>query len=400
MYALTRIFSICSRTGIENIFYSTKLNANKIYRVSILIYYPKIIKLEKMVSINPNKVLPPNMAIDSIDNILYSIGLCHHSVRKGAKRLTLHSPKLILFIVIINVVTQTISIFTDDEFTHLLLYDLGHGIGITFYSSIMMIILSLIALFSQSVYYWNHKRGIEPTFVRVFQVISGSITPSSVGLTNERQVRQLLMIGKWLKPIQRITKIAQPILVFTYVLTNYFSSNSKITVIILSPYLFISITTWAYFVQTLLSIQILLFCIICKYFIIKLKELNEIMRKMKIINSNKIKNILNSFDFIYREIDEYNTTYWSKFLCNIWFFFGVFIVVLIFLTFFSNAPSLYKILIFYYVIFFTSLYLFIMSITSSLNSEANKSYKIFNTFYVKYCKLMPRRKLLVCLKVC
>ena len=36
-----------------------------------------------MSSININKVLPPNMAIDSIDNILYTICLCHHSVREG-----------------------------------------------------------------------------------------------------------------------------------------------------------------------------------------------------------------------------------------------------------------------------------------------------------------------------
>ena len=339
------------------------------------------------------------MAIDSIEDVLYSIGLCHHSVREGTKRSLFYDPKLILFIVINNLFMQNMSFFTDDEFTHLLLNELGHGIGISFFNSISMIIVCLMTLFSQSVYYWNHKRGIEPTFVRVFQVMSGSITPSSVGLTNERQVRQLLSIAKWIKPLLRTNKITPPIMIIAYILIHYLYSKSKITVIILSPYLFTYTSIWTFHVLNLLSIQLLLFCIICKYFIIKLKELKEQMKKWKVINSNLIKNILYSYDRLYREINEYNTTYWSKFLSNIWFFFGVLIVFFIFLTFLSNAPFIYKLITFYYSIFFTLLYLFIMTITSSLNSEANKSYKIFNTFYVKYCKLNPRRKLFNCLKV-
>ena len=339
------------------------------------------------------------MAIDSIEDVLYSIGSCQNSVREGTKRSAINSPKLILFIIIFNIVMQTISLFTDDEFTHLLLNEMSFGIGIGFYASFIMIILSLMTLFSQSVYYWNYKRGIEPTFVRVFQVMSGSITPSSVGLTNERQVKQLLSIAKWVKPLLRSNKIIIPIVIIAYILVHYSFSKTKITVIILSPYLFIYSSIWLFYVQNLLSIQIVLFYMICKYFIIKLKELKERMGKWKIINSNKIKNILYSYERLYREINEYNTTYWSKFLSNIWFFFGVLIVFLIFLTFLSNAPFIYKLITFYYSIFFTLLYLFIMTITSSLNSEANKSYKIFNAFYVKYCKLMPRRKLFNCLKV-
>ena len=352
-----------------------------------------------MVLIKSNKVLLPNMAIDSIEDILFSIGLCHQSVKDGTKRSLFFNPKLILFIVINNLFMQTMSVFTDDEFTHLLLNELGHGIGISFFNSILNIIFSLMTLFSQSVYYWNYKRGIEPTFVRVFQVMSGSITPSSVGLTNERQVKQLLSIAKWVKPLLRSNKIIIPIVIIAFILINYLCSKTKITVIILSPYLFIYSSIWTFHAINLLSIQLLLFYMICKYFIIKLKELNQRMRNSKVINSNKIQNILYSYDKLYREINEYNTTYWSKFLSNIWFFFGVLIVLLIFITFFSNAPFIYSVITIYYAIFFTLLYLFIMTITSSLNSEANKSYKIFNTFYVKYCKLMPRRKLFHCSKV-
>ena len=41
---------------------------------------------------------------------------------------------------------------------------------------------------SQLVYYYNYKRGIKPTFVRVFQMMSGLVTPSSVGLYRETDI--------------------------------------------------------------------------------------------------------------------------------------------------------------------------------------------------------------------
>ena len=342
------------------------------------------------------------MAIDSIDDILYSIGLCHHSVREDKKRSAINSPKIILFVVISTMIMQTISLFTDNEFTHLLLNELSLGMGIAFYASCLIIILSLMTIFSQSVYYWNYKRGIEPTFVRVFQVMSGSITPSSVGLTNERQVRQLFSIGKWIKPLLTNNKILPHLMVFGYTYLAYLhidESISRFILIILFPYHFIFFSIWVYYCQNLVTIQLLLFILICNYFKIKLIELNKRVKKVKNINRNRIMNILHSYDKLYREINEYNTTYWSKFLFNIWFFFGVEIVFLIYIVFFAKISLIIQILATYYVIFFATLYLFIMSITSSLNSEANKSHKIFNTFYVKYCKLMPRRKLFNYLKV-
>ena len=149
----------------------------------------------------------------------------------------------------------------------------------------------------------------------------------------------------------------------------------------------------------MLTIQLLLFFIICKYFKIKFEEQNERVKKIQTINPNRIKNILHSYDKLYREINEYNTTYWSKFLFSIWFFFGVFIVVLIYSLFFANVPIVIRILSFYYTIFYLSLYLFIMTNASSLNSEANKSYKIFNSFYVNFLKTISGRKIINSLKV-
>ena len=356
-------------------------------------------KTKGMALININKVLPPNLAIDSIENILYSIGLSHQSIREGIKRSLFFSPKFIAIIILSFTINQTLSLLTVDEFSHLLLNELSLGMGIAYYISIDLIIISLMTLFMQSVYYWNHKRGLEPTFVRVFQVMSGSITPSSVGLTNERQVRQLLSIAKWVKRIAKNNKVLIPIFVLSYIIINNFYIVDKMMSYILFPYHFVYTCVWIYHTQNMLTIQLLLFFIICKYFKIKFQEKNERVKKIQSINPKRIKNILYSYDRLYREIDEYNTTFWSKFLFSIWFFFGVFIVVLIYLSFFVNVSIVITILSVYYTILYSSLYFFIMTNASSLNSEANKSYKIFNSFYVNFVKTISGRKVINFLKV-
>ena len=354
-----------------------------------------------MALININKVLPPNLAIDSIENILYSIGLSHQSIREGIKRSLFFSPKFIAIIILSFTINQTLSLLTVDEFSHLLLNELSLGMGIAYYISIDLIIISLMTLFMQSVYYWNHKRGLEPTFVRVFQVMSGSITPSSVGLTNERQVRQLLSIAKWIKPLLKNNKLLPPILSITYVIVTSFYINVKFTSYILFPYQLIHTSLFTHHSQNILTLQLLLFYIICKYFKIKFKEINEKMRKTGIYNNKpfRLKNILYSYDALYREIDEYNTTYLCKFLFSIWFFFGVVIVFLIYLIIFANFSLIIRFLITYYVILFSILYIFIMNISSSINTESNKSFKIFNTLYIHYCKIKTRNKVFNCLKV-
>ena len=64
---------------------------------------------------DPNKVLPPEQSIDSIDDILYSIGLCHQSVRECPKRSRLYSPSLIAGITLFQMTLRLLSFLDDSE---------------------------------------------------------------------------------------------------------------------------------------------------------------------------------------------------------------------------------------------------------------------------------------------
>ena len=93
----------------------------------------------------------------------------------------------------------------------------------------------------------------------------------------------------------------------------------------------------------------------------------------------RIREILHSFDVIYREINEYNTTYWSKFLASVWIFFGSIVIFLNYIAVFSVLPIETKILISYAEFNVIILLHLIISITCSLNAELNKTHKISYT---------------------
>ena len=142
---------------------------------------------------------------------------------------------------------------------------------------------------------------------------------------------------------------------------------------------------WSCYITSII-IKIFLFLVLCKYFILKIRAKNEFVRKIRIVTPRKIMQMLHSYDAFYREINEYNSTYWSQFLFAIWLFFGVVIVNLIYLILFAPIASAIKIICIYFGTLLAIFYLIIMTTASSLNCEAFKSYNVFHYFTVKYYK--------------
>ena len=107
------------------------------------------------------------------------------------------------------------------------------------------------------------------------------------------------------------------------------------------------------------------------------------------INNKRFKNfkrILHSFDALYREIDEYNTTYWSKFLFIIWSLFGALAAQQSFIVIFTDINIILRLITCYALFLILILFNFVFIITSSLNSHANKSYKLFNYLVIYYSR--------------
>src|SRR5689334_304491 len=132
-----------------------------------------------MADINLNEVLPEVLTIGSIDTILYRIGLPLDSEGNGLKRY--FRPLFVFAFLSIFLVKELIVLSLSEENDHIfkVLGTLGYLLGLRIHGSLVIILFTTLTLSSQWIYYQNNRNGIKPTFLGVFQMMSGLVTPKS-----------------------------------------------------------------------------------------------------------------------------------------------------------------------------------------------------------------------------
>ena len=320
-----------------------------------------------MEELDANKLLPSDMVIEGVDDIIYDIGLLLTSVRDHQKkRKFIHNPRMLLIINTFMLLNKLSCLFIDDDFVLKLLGESGQYYGIKNNICSITCLATIIMLFSQWVYYHNYKHGIEP---------------SSVGLNSDVNIKALM---KNLKVTFKLLKfnnnfIALFIALIFYIITQIINKTFIEIILIVFP-MTIIYTIWTHYVWNIISNQILFFFILCRYLRIKLQNLNNNLIKTKVISEFKtISKFLHSFDALYREINNYNITYWSKILFIIWLCFGTIIVLQIQFFIYKNVIFIIRFILIYCIIMFLILFLFTILTAASVNRMAHKSYKLFNS---------------------
>ena len=150
-------------------------------------------KVKPKSKFNPNKCLPRHMIVPDVDDCLYRIGLCMTSVRERPIRRPLDHPFCAFIIVSIFLVQRVItcSLSDDNRLVFITLGSTGYLLGIRRHCDMFFILCSIFAIISQLIYYYNYKMRITPTFLRLFQMMSGLVPPKAIGLTDERFVLKL-----------------------------------------------------------------------------------------------------------------------------------------------------------------------------------------------------------------
>src|ERR1700741_3368342 len=84
-----------------------------------------------MTKIDPKKCLPPELAVESVDDILYRIGLCFTSVRDRPKRHIIDHPFLVFTIISIFLIMRLITVMLSNEEDRLMIIlgDVGYFLG-------------------------------------------------------------------------------------------------------------------------------------------------------------------------------------------------------------------------------------------------------------------------------
>jgi hypothetical protein len=221
--------------------------------------------------------------------------------------------------------------------------------------------------------------------MKPFEMISGLVSPKSIGLMDKEDVIQLLKKSKLMFQFSKY---------LTFGIGFGCFCNSGLSLIINStPSLYWIELLWALFfgVYAYHSININLsqmtyFYILCLYLKLKLRNANNSItksfeKKYKMTNY-KMKNILKSLDSIISEINIHNNDFWSKYLMIVLMLDIIAFDMLLFQSVFGKMNFFFKTILFYCSIVLFILLIILINTASSVSFEANKSYKLLHKLFI------------------
>jgi hypothetical protein len=341
-----------------------------------------------MESFDVKKPVPQSIAFNSIDNHLYRIGLSLIS-KNEEKRSRFYNPLLILIVNIICLIKCIVSLLLSEENEKLLIIngDFAHFLGSKTHLNVAAFLVFLLTLIQQLIYYYNTKSNINPTYVKVYDMISGLVSPKSIGLTNGEEIYKLIKESKlWFSFCRCNNQILVPIFALSTNLFPFvFNCSAFDTIIFGIPHTLLY-AMGMHFVCNINVWQIFYFRLICRYIKIKFKESNVFVSKLifrrKLIKWKQVLRIIQNLDAKYSELDECNQEIWSKYLLSIWLISGTFINFYLYPLFFAEMTVINKLIGVYGVAFAFLFSLFIITNASSVNYEANKMYNLLNHIMV------------------
>jgi hypothetical protein len=181
-----------------------------------------------MESFDVKKPVPQSIAFNSIDNHLYRIGLSLIS-KNHQKRSRFYNPLLILIVNIICLIKCIVSLILSEENEKLLIIngDFAHFLRLKTHLNVAAFLSFLLTLIQQLIYYYNTKNNINPTYVKAYDMMSGLVSPKSIGLTNREEIYKLIKKSKlWFSFCRCNVQILVPIFALS---KNFLPLVSKIT---------------------------------------------------------------------------------------------------------------------------------------------------------------------------
>ena len=344
-----------------------------------------------MASIDVRKCLPQSLAIKSVDNELYRIGcLCRpidqtNDYNRGKGRHRIHHPILVNTILVIQVLKSIISLESDDKKLAIYLGDFSKLMDIAVNTHIAFILFTAFNLSIHVIHAYNHIRGVDPSFLRVFQMMSGSLTPIEIGVTDERVIKGLIRRTKrWLTIIKVNCRYLVVVFGIILIIWPYLRLSIIDLIIIGIPNTICSVL-WSYYTSITIQMNGFYVHVICHYIKCKIRAINNRIRdSVKLKRRLNIRRMHSNLNSIYTETNEYNEIFFSKYYLSVWLFLGSLNTFLLYIGLFQNIPIIFFIMYLESFLIFFSLFSFLILNASSVNTEANNSYKIFNSLYICY----------------
>ena len=146
-----------------------------------------------------------------------------------------------------------------------------------------MILVSCYTLLSQLINYQNYRNGIKPTDLRVFQMISGFITPNDIAITDPIFVIKLCKMSKTIfkqTPIFILGGTVGGIIYSSVVYLSGIYSDSGAVVnfmALIAIIHIIHIATFCYYLFSVLMYETVYYYILTYYLKFKIKIINQLI---------------------------------------------------------------------------------------------------------------------------
>jgi hypothetical protein len=348
---------------------------------------------------DPSQLLPPEVLIISAGTHLYRIGLSHF-VYGWKRRKKFHNPLLIALLNVIFLAKSVTSLLVSEESpeSFILLFDSYYFLNARIHLNICASFMIILTLISQLLHYINYKKDLKPSDLKPFEMMSGLVSPQSIGLTNEVKINKFLKISKQLFFIcDTFTEKTVAILSFIlYIWPMIKVCSLKQLVFYIIPMNIIYAFS-CYIVFSIILYQMVYFFLICYYITIKIKECNNKIRNYLkngiALNNKRAKNLMTELNSIYSEIEDYNQNYWSKYLFWVWILYSTIINMLVYSAIFSKVNFVLRFIYIYGSIIFIFSLILIINSASSAHLEVNKSYQLIYSLISIKRKLMFKRML-------
>jgi hypothetical protein len=336
--------------------------------------------------IDCNKVLPQSYIIPESGQHLYKIGLTHFRVGNSDKESKQHIYYR-FFVIIICVIFFTHSLIAlsvpNDIYKDVHIYNGDWTYNypeVRYHMNISILFCSIIAILSAILHLTNDNF----SWFKPFEMMSGLVTPASIGLTDSEDVEKLLKRSKLYLGIVKITTYFLVPTTMT-IINIMMASNYGLYIFLLFGIPWGLIYTIGFHLLCAhIWYQVCYYYIICEYFKMKLENINEKIQKIILINRSKLRNslkLIKILDRIYAEVEQYNL-FWCKILLLFYICYISLICTALYSLVFGNLELLLKIMIGYFVGMNISILVTIVILGISVSREVNKSYLLFIKLFV------------------
>ncbi len=164
----------------------------------------------------------------------------------------------------------------EDKYRLLLIRDNTYFLNGRYFVNSAAIMQGSLALCSQLFHYWKYYKNESPSYLKPFEMISGLVSPKSIGLTNREDINQLL---KKFNPMFKVSKLMIIGLSFAGFCISLIPLilNSTFPLILIEIFQALFHGSFAYFTSNFILSQMTYFYIICLY--LKLKQLKLTIKK-------------------------------------------------------------------------------------------------------------------------